>query len=390
MDIEMYNCYFGDCFCLRSEEKAVYIDFGIHPSSLKGCKTNAQQLREDRHDKIAQIILNEKVSQDFLLTHYHEDHYSGLLYMIKYYKKHPMVWRKVFDKFYIPDIWNYPDYSMIAVCILEDILKNCKLSKKRRSYSLYELVSFFILNVKDIVFVKKGTELKFQDKCVALWPDLDILNIDAWAILEEYANGNAEFTRELLNIAQKLQYIVVENSEFSFQAMYEIIELTDGFIDKYSDSLTSAGNVPMQEEKKYIYLNTFANNISIVFQNREQCDSNYLFTGDITPNYMKKIENDTTYPLHKTFKYIKIPHHGTDRLYFDFTKYNPQMVLIPNGQCKTDSYKISKRYVDDFKDNVSVYCSNSNWCAENPNGILKQCKCKMPKRVYSKLSVFVK
>lgn len=49
--------------------------------------------------------------------------------------------------------------------------------------------------------------------------------------------------------------------------------------------------------------------------------------------------------------------------------------MIPNGYYDCPSYKISSRYVNDFKDNTRVYCSNCNWCAAKASPARAACVC---------------
>lgn len=48
--------------------------------------------------------------------------------------------------------------------------------------------------------------------------------------------------------------------------------------------------------------------------------------------------------LYDSYKFIKVPHHGTRTHYYDFLKYNPAYILISNGVVKghenDDAYKI--------------------------------------------------
>ena len=70
MNITMYECGFGDCFKLEDNNKnTLYVDFGIHDHSMGKSK------RECRYD---QIIHSMPDNCDFLLTHYHDDHYAEL------------------------------------------------------------------------------------------------------------------------------------------------------------------------------------------------------------------------------------------------------------------------------------------------------------------------
>lgn len=71
-EIKIYECGFGDCFRIANEYKTLYVDFGTLSSSYK---------KEEREKKYNQIIEEMPEYKDFLLTHYHQDHYSGAIYM---------------------------------------------------------------------------------------------------------------------------------------------------------------------------------------------------------------------------------------------------------------------------------------------------------------------
>ena len=67
----MYKCAFGDCFKLEDDAGDVlYVDFGIHIRSMK---------KKDREARYDQIIQDIPEKSDFLLTHYHADHYVNNL-----------------------------------------------------------------------------------------------------------------------------------------------------------------------------------------------------------------------------------------------------------------------------------------------------------------------
>ena len=73
MKIRMYECGFGDCFRLREENQVdLYVDFGIHTSSWSGI---------DKINRFDNIIADMGKDTDFLLTHYHDDHFNGAIYM---------------------------------------------------------------------------------------------------------------------------------------------------------------------------------------------------------------------------------------------------------------------------------------------------------------------
>lgn len=380
MKIKMYNCYFGDCFCIEDKKKNVYVDFGIHNQALnvRFSKSIAKNRRDIRHKEIMDDILSEDVLPDFLLTHYHLDHYSGLLYMIKQSKKKASFKKPVFDKFYLPDIWNVADRTPLSILLLEDILKNAKLTKDKRNYSLYELVNFFTTGVRNVVFVKAGTELDFPTKCLALWPDLSKISKDFPPTLEDISSIDKDFWSDLEKIAIQFQELMRYYKDITSEGSGSVVVVIDRFIEKHYPSLEFLNN----EERIQVFLNSYGNDISIVFHNKQNSDTNCLFTGDIPKRYMKLIASASTTEMHDKYYYIKIPHHGTDNHYYDFKMYEPKVVMIPNGSCVSDSYKISQKYVDDFKNATKVYCSNCNWCQGRPKPNVNKCVCTYRHIVY--------
>ena len=73
MEIRMYECGFGDCFRLREANQVdLYVDFGIHSSSWSG---------NDKTNRFDNVIADMNEKKDFLLTHYHDDHFNGAIYM---------------------------------------------------------------------------------------------------------------------------------------------------------------------------------------------------------------------------------------------------------------------------------------------------------------------
>ena len=137
-----------------------------------------------------------------------------------------------------------------------------------------------------------------------------------------------------------------------------------------------------------INLRQFKHKISIVFQNARDGELNLLFTGDAQPEHLKMIaENyDGKLPLYEHYWCIKVPHHGTQGHYFDFSQYEPENMLISNGIHFANSKKESKElrtsplygglfYIPD----THMYCSNCDCCDSYENG----CSCtRIYKAVY--------
>lgn len=93
-------------------------------------------------------------------------------------------------------------------------------------------------------------------------------------------------------------------------------------------------------EKQGHFLRQFRHKISLAFQNTGDGELNLLFTGDVQPQYMRMIaENyDGRIPLHEHYWCIKVPHHGTESHFFDFSSFShgeyddPQRSLLRQQQ----------------------------------------------------------
>ena len=134
-------------------------------------------------------------------------------------------------------------------------------------------------------------------------------------------------------------------------------------------------------EKQGHFLRQFRHKISLAFQNTGDGELNLLFTGDVQPQYMRMIaENyDGRIPLHEHYWCIKVPHHGTESHFFDFSSFSPENMMIPNGAYYDNSKKKSKNqrtsmqygglfYIND----AHMYCSNCDCCDSYENG----CSCR--------------
>ena len=77
MRIRMYNVGFGDCFCIRDRKGSLLVDFGAVNSKIEG------RPRREVFDVIISDLTTIR-KKNLLLTHFHPDHVSGLLYMMRY------------------------------------------------------------------------------------------------------------------------------------------------------------------------------------------------------------------------------------------------------------------------------------------------------------------
>lgn len=370
----MYNVGCGDCFCLKDRKGSLLVDFGTSNNRIDG------RPRSDIFD----VIISDFTTishKSLLLTNFHLDHISGLLYMLKKYKG-----SNDFNTIYLPDVFREPSMSRtLTLLLLSDLLKNTYLPS--RQISLYAFVEALLKQPQHIEFLKRGDV--FEGKYQALWPDCNVIEEETQAALkhilslkkigsEENAEAQNRGTYEealalLESFAEKLRQIVcgtLKTNAFALECEFrdlrekpEIAELIQAL------------------EQENINLRQFKNKISLVFQSKNDGEMNVLFTGDIPQKYMNMIaaNYDHTLPLYEHYWCVKVPNHGIQADYFDFTDYTPENMLISNGiyyadnKKQTKAYRTSAQYAGLFYINdTHMYCSSSACCDGYRNG----CTCK--------------
>ena len=373
MKIRMYNVGFGDCFCLRDRKKSLLVDFGTNNSRIEG------RPRREIFDVIISDLstINRK---NLLLTHFHMDHLSGLLYMMKNRDS-----SLDFGKIYLPDVFSKEEMSRtLVLLLLADLLKESGLPS--RQVSLFALVDALLENRQNLELLSRGKI--FEDKYQALWPDTDVIQRETDEVYNEICKNEnlAAVMEELLNFAEKLRRIIWSmTEEGKAQTEEEQEKISLAYV--YDRAFRRIKAIPEFKEllsflnTNKVNLRQFKHKISIVFQNARDGELNLLFTGDVQPGHLKMIaENyDGKLPLYEHYWCIKVPHHGTQEHYFDFSQYEPENMMISNGIHFANSKKESKElrtsplygglfYIPD----THMYCSNCDCCDCYENG----CSCK--------------
>lgn len=373
MKIRMYNVGFGDCFCLRDRKKSLLVDFGTNNSRIEG-----RPRRE-----IFDVIISDLSTincKNLLLTHFHMDHLSGLLYMMKNRDS-----SLDFGKIYLPDVFSKEEMSRtLVLLLLADLLKESGLPS--RQVSLFALVDALLENRQNLELLSRGKI--FEDKYQALWPDTDVIQRETDEVYHEICKNEnlAAVMEELLNFAEKLRRIIWSmTEEGKAQTEEEQEKISLAYV--YDREFRRIKAIPEFKEllsflnTNKVNLRQFKHKISIVFQNARDGELNLLFTGDVQPGHLKMIaENyDGRLPLYEHYWCIKVPHHGTQEHYFDFSQYEPENMMISNGIHFANSKKESKElrtsplygglfYIPD----THMYCSNCDCCDCYENG----CSCK--------------
>lgn len=367
MKIRMYNVGYGDCFCLRDRRGSLLVDFGTSNSRIEG------RPRKETFDVIiSDLTTIEK--KNLLLTHFHLDHLSGLLYMMKHRSS-----AYEFGKIYLPDVFSEEEMSRtLTLLLLADLEKDSCLPS--RQVSLFALVEALCQKPQKVELLSRGRV--FEHKYQTLWPDKNVIKRETDEVYEILENNQGEALEVLRTFAQRLRKILLSMTEEGKEEREEMPDtrrLEREFrelraTDKFKELLS------FLEEKKLL-LRRFKNKISIVFQNKNDGELNLLFTGDAEKEHLHMIAGnyDGRLPLFDHYWCIKVPHHGTQGHYFDFSKFTPENMMISNGIHYANSKKQSKElrtssqygglfYIND----AHMYCSNCDCCDGYENG----CTCK--------------
>lgn len=365
--VEVYNAYFGDCMILKtwkmdSEVSNLLVDFGIHRDSIIGSKYgNRKTLTDKIADDIYKRYSKRKLS--LLITHFHEDHVSGLIRM---YNDKAGRFQKFFENVYIADIWGC--HNIVASFLLEELLMK-KLSISL--FSLFDLLDFLSVCANKVITLSKGD--KFEDEnFITLWPKEDDPEKELQEIIADLNESNESNPNTFKEDLKKLSKEIGDFFSKELISGNRVHELNDNdkidLLRKKFDELL--GQIPdncddKKLRKKILKLNKLNHKYNIVFQNTKDEGDNILFTGDVETEDMCKIASDTTsVKLHDNYEYIKIPHHGTQAHYFDYSEYNPRKIIIPNGRIgvireKMEAYRIYSEY---RHINAFHLCTNSNNC----------------------------
>ena len=300
------------------------------------------------------------------------------------------------------DVFSKKEMSRtLVLLLLADLLKESGLPS--RQVSLFALVDALLENKQNVELLSRGN--LFENKYQALWPDTDAIRKETDEVYNRICEDGKfkEVMDVLLEFAEKLRLIVWSMTAEGNKPAETVEKETDST----ASELTEQPEIRQKIIRAYVYerefrrikalpdfkkllawlnenqinLRQFKHKISIVFQNARDGELNLLFTGDAQPEHLKMIaENyDGKLPLYEHYWCIKVPHHGTQGHYFDFSQYEPENMLISNGIHFANSKKESKElrtsplygglfYIPD----THMYCSNCDCCDSYENG----CSCK--------------
>ncbi|MCF0237384.1 MAG: hypothetical protein HUK24_02200 [Sphaerochaetaceae bacterium] len=358
--IRFYNCKFGDCFRIPIDNNSyLFVDYGI------------RRIVSNKHEKYKIVKedifkLDEGFKKEFLLTHFHEDHYSGLLDILNFKDKgrgDNTTNKHCFDIFYLPDVWDMSD-SCSSVTITEILhayhfYQGLIFGRVGRK-SIIDILIGVCNNNGRVVFLKKNDT--FHNNTV-LWPQINPISSEAIKIKNEIINSIENLNIDKIikeDFLEKTIPSITKQTTKLVDAINVIKEISNNNYSQVLPSLKSINDDFKKLRKsmnkdicKYIWenhkgkLNDFGNSVSLVFHS--QGDNRILFTGDIPKDIMETHISPTIQSI--KYSIIKIPHHGTTNYYYDFKDNfidNETKLLIPNDN-SIGNAKIDKRYHEDVK-----------------------------------------
>lgn len=383
--VRCYNAYFGDCYAITDDEDKLVVDFGIQKFSkiLDGITI------DDQLEAITNDLIMYYSNSEMLITHFHYDHICGFVRMVDMSSG-----RGIFNKIYIPNVWGFP--KVVATNLMESIIASYLYDKEKLvrysagNTSLLELINHLVKNgVRNVYNLKRGDKF-FKNKYITLLPDDDILS----KINGEYKDIRSQLEKLIDDIFSSIETDeenttnpisgYLDDLEDFAEQIAQIFDSESINLDENQDAIENIYNNYSAFEKEFLNylagintkdfldalgkilkrLNKRGNRISIVFQNIDD-NENILFTGDAERTDLNRIlglsPSKPELKFKKEYKYLKLPHHGTERHYVDYTSYNitANNVLIPNAKVKGQQWVIAEQY-GSFGENK--YCSVANNC----------------------------
>ncbi len=374
--VKMYNACFGDCFVIHDDSnnqayRELVVDCGVHHMTVPFRNSMTMVDADQRIKEITDDLIACHQHADLLITHFHYDHISGLSYLYSL-GTGPMA----FSDVYLPNIWQFP--FVVAATILQNLMVKRALARAvvpsiipRRFIGLLPLLNSFSASAQNIHFLKRGDTFR-NSEFMTLLPDDDVMRrvereYEELQVPDDLRRNLDSFARQMCNIVIERTgdgqaVVTAEALTGAFQGLEAQYEELEGRVVTGNDDIDNWFNSDAEDK-----LNKLGNKISIVFQNNDDGE-NMLFTGDAEKRDLNRIKPLTDIPMHDHYKYIKLPHHGTQSHYTDFSAYSPEWVLIPNGKTTSMGGGLAQISADYGSLGANKMCSNSNFCESCASG----------------------
>jgi beta-lactamase superfamily II metal-dependent hydrolase len=367
MKITMHDVGFGDFFVLNDNNENCFIDCG---------SKRIKHVGKIAKNEVENYTGSNKLCG--LLTHFHEDHYSGFKELAKSNNKY-------FDQMMIPcivldDIMNSPIQIELATYFYTFLNKNTLTWKLADNIlnSLNELRK--ITKNENLKYISSGDTFSIgSEQFEVLWPDRVISfdeNLKRYLFeLDKATIENQDWTQAKNRIIDSFQNLrkasiegmpIRENIVRIGNEQNRLLNELNSFRNSISSEFV---DIVMNSSIKYHGTKLYSknqNSTSIVFHHIQQAQgltSKLLMTGDVEKS---TIDEYLAPKLKQNYKVIKAPHHGTENHY---SSKLPQTdnILISTRPHKRYG-KISKNYRKHANIAAPRYCTNGkNQCESIDN-----------------------
>ncbi len=350
MVVDLHNMEFGECLVIHGNaDDILMVDCGSACSSitLTGTAINEHIMRA--------IVpqYHTSTNKAFLLTHFHEDHYSGFKYILE-------AALIDFHRVYLPPVvlvHNRPVLIELALYLYAFASEGTELYKM--SKSLIEIFSLIqrTLGLSTVRTLQQGDRFTYDGiNYTVLWPEIHSDLYQGSLGLLEYIEALERENKEAIDenyvrfLELKSRFVHVyrelsgllhlrgddsEDQPITSESYSRIIELIETILNNIKDIRRNPDFINadlVKQVKHYLSLgksrsimkNDF-NDTSIVFHSENQL----LMTGDASPAVFHKIR-DLLCPI---YCFIKAPHHGTKRHYSPHLNATKKLGwIISNGK----------------------------------------------------------
>lgn len=384
--LRMYNVEFGDAFLLYGQGENLLVDLGSIQNGFPFSRVRDSIKDESREKELS-----------LLLTHFHEDHWSGL------HNQTPGHQLPGLKMVYLPDIFRMRvlgEVDVIVQSLLSDFLEAVVLNKRLR-FTLADLLREILpgLQWKQIRFLRRGDKFLMGGRNYeVLWPRLNredvvmkrkrpLLDVLNRLDVKTQANG-----REvgLLDTLEAIASVLLR--DFGRGVDYPVLDIvpdydrTYGSLYNQAQELLEAITFEVRRDEGELrnkirhyakQLGNSWNQISLVFHDLAEEDDVWeypdlpaeslgrdgvLMTGDAPSPILDKLRNGTFAGprLRESYAVIKAPHHGT-KSYFCAILPHCRYLCVSNGEGNKNYQKISEYYEYEYRflsGKTEIFCTN--------------------------------
>lgn len=405
--IHVKNVLFGDCNIIENGNKVLVVDCGTLSQGFRSSGTRTLPAKIFAYSKIRFLENRSYLNNNLLLSHYHTDHFNGILHLAEQKKIK-------FNHIYLPyTVLQSEDYE-------NKVLSNDRVSNLASLFCvalpnsnsnkitdelvvLWRELQNLVNDFHNIRCLKQGDEFVFGHLMnEVLWPkvvlQLNAKDFDSNAFQDDNktAKKKKEISQFLKNTGRQKEYDNI------YKLLYELLRLLNDEARSLKDynailkelekkvretkartanTFNNAKDAQKQIEMRVIsmaayhcYIND-ENERAIVFHEKtNKGTAGYVFLSDVSDWVIREIWNEPQFVFKNQYTVVKVQHHGTDPHYSQRMP-NGSYYIISNGARK--KWPVSERLVADIcrrNPNNHIYCTGAH--AKRYGGTTDYCQCK--------------